>query len=127
MSREHAVKPDAVETDPEKIRKLALFREEVKRDDAGSEAQRVYKEFDSLTEFALAATQSVAELRRLLDAQPTAAAPAPRPHRGGDRAAARPADLRHPDLITSGGALRGTCRGGVRGVPRSRRRAPSRG
>jgi hypothetical protein len=69
MGPDHEVKPAAVEQDREKIRKLEAFREDVKRATAESRVHRVYKEFNSLPEFAEAATQSVAELRRFLDAQ----------------------------------------------------------
>jgi hypothetical protein len=69
MSREHDVKPAAVEVDPIKICRLDAFREEVKRASEGSTIHRVYKVFDSLQDFEVAATQSVAGLRRLLDEQ----------------------------------------------------------
>jgi hypothetical protein len=69
MSSEHEVKPAAVEVDPGKRSKLDAFREEVKRASAGSTVHRVYKEFDSVQDFEVAATQSVAELRRLLEEQ----------------------------------------------------------
>ena len=65
-----------VEQDPEKKRKLEAFREDAKRSSADSRVHRVYKVFNSLSEFEVAATQAVAELRRFLDAQ---AAPADRP------------------------------------------------
>jgi hypothetical protein len=69
MSSEHDVKRSAVEVDPVKIRKLDEFREEVKRALEGSRVHRVYKEFDSLQDFEVGATRSVAVLRRLLDEQ----------------------------------------------------------
>lgn len=69
MGPEHDVKPGAVEQDQEKIGKLNSFREEVKRATADSHVQRVYKEFNSLREFDVAAMQSVAELRRYLEEQ----------------------------------------------------------
>ena len=47
---------------------MEAFREEVKRSTAESRVQRVYKEFNSLREFEIAAMQSVAELGRFLDA-----------------------------------------------------------
>ena len=68
MGTDHDVKLGAVERDPEKIRKLEAFREEVKRSTAESRVQRVYKEFNSLREFEIAAMQSAAELGRFLDA-----------------------------------------------------------
>jgi hypothetical protein len=67
MSKQHPVVEDAVELDPDKRSKLEAFREEVKRASEGSAVHRVYEEFDSLQEFEVAATQSVAELHRLLD------------------------------------------------------------
>ena len=69
MGEDHDVKRADVERDPEKTRKLDAFREEVKRAAADSSVQRVYQEFNSLHEFEVAATQSIAELRRLLDGQ----------------------------------------------------------
>jgi len=74
MGPEHDVKLGAVEQDPEKFRKLEAFRDEAKRATAGSRVERVYKEFNSLREFEVAAMQSVAELRRSLDQQHQAAA-----------------------------------------------------
>jgi hypothetical protein len=73
---EHEVKQRDVERDSEKRRKLEAFQEEAKRLSADSHVHRVYKVFNSLNEFEVAATQSVAELRRFLDTQ---AAPADRP------------------------------------------------
>ena len=67
MTRQHPAGEDAVELDPGKRSKLDAFREEVKRASEASMVNRVYKEFDSLQDFEVAATQSVAELRRLLD------------------------------------------------------------
>ena len=69
MGSQHDVKPAAVEVDPMKIAKLDAFREEVKRASEGLTVHPVHKEFNSLQEFEVAATQSVAELRRLLDRQ----------------------------------------------------------
>jgi hypothetical protein len=69
MGDDHDIKLADVERDPEKVAKLDAFREEVKRAEAESRLQRVYYEFNSLHEFELAATRSVAELRRLLDVQ----------------------------------------------------------
>src|SRR5579875_3247218 len=77
MGPEHDVKQRDVETDPEKKRKLDAFREYAKRPSAGSSVHRVYKVFNSLGEFEVAATQSVAALRRLLDSQATAAGQPP--------------------------------------------------
>jgi len=77
MGADHDVKLGMVERDPEKMVKLEAFREEVKQATADSRVQRVYKEFNSLHEFEVAAAQSVAELRRLLDAQQGSGAPVP--------------------------------------------------
>jgi uncharacterized protein DUF4062 len=77
MGADHDVKLGMVERDPEKMIKLEAFREEVKRATADSRVHRVYKEFNSLHEFEVAAPQSVAELRRLLDAQQGSGAPVP--------------------------------------------------
>ena len=76
MGPDHDVKQRDVEQDPEKKRKLEAFREDAKRSSADSQVHRVYNVFNSLSEFEVAATQSVAELRRFLDAQ---AAPPGRP------------------------------------------------
>lgn len=69
MGPDHDVKRADVEQDPGKNRKLEAFREEAKRSSAGSRVHRVYEVFNSLAEFEVAATQSVAELRRFLDEQ----------------------------------------------------------
>lgn len=75
MGPDHDVKPRSVEQDPEKRRKLEAFRSDVKRATADSPTHRVYKEFNSLDEFTVAATQSVGDLRRLLDSQTVTAIP----------------------------------------------------
>ena len=85
MGPDHPVLQRDVELDPDKQRKLAAFREEAKRSSEDSHVDRVYKVFNSLSEFEVAATQSVAELRRLLDSQ---TAPA---RRRRTRAQSRPA------------------------------------
>ena len=69
MGDDHDVKPNAVERDPDKIRKLEAFRDEVKRESENSRLHRVYATFNSLGEFEVAAERSVAELRRFLDGQ----------------------------------------------------------
>jgi hypothetical protein len=80
MGNRHELTVDDVERDPDKQRKLEAFREQVKRSTAASAVHRVYKEFNSLREFELAAMQSVAELRRYLEARsrpaPAASSPA---------------------------------------------------
>jgi tetratricopeptide (TPR) repeat protein len=75
MGPDHDVKQRDVETDPEKRRKLEAFREEAKNSSADSRVHRVYKVFNSLSEFEVAAAQSVAELRRFLDARAIPAGP----------------------------------------------------
>lgn len=86
MGPNHAVHPAAVEREPEKIRKLDAFREEVKRATANSPVHRVYREFNNLADFSIAATQSIAELCRHLDARSAPAArsgaPSPGEHDG---------------------------------------------
>jgi hypothetical protein len=77
MGAGHDIKLGMVERDPEKMAKLEAFREEVKQATADSRVQRVYMEFNSLHEFEVAAPQSVAELRRLIDAQQSSGAPVP--------------------------------------------------
>ena len=69
MGPDHDVKQRDVEWDPGKRHQLEAFRQEAKRSSAGSPVHRVYKVFNSLSEFEVAATQSVAELRRFLDAR----------------------------------------------------------
>lgn len=69
MGAAHKVDQDAVELDPDRRRKLQAFREEVKRVTEGSTLHRVYAVFNSFHEFEVAATQSVAELRRFLEAE----------------------------------------------------------
>ena len=69
MGDDHDVKPNAVERDPDKIRKLEAFRDEVKRAAADSRLHRVYATFNSLGEFEVTAERSVAALRRFLDGQ----------------------------------------------------------
>jgi hypothetical protein len=69
MGRKHPLTVDAIEGDPGKRQKLDAFRERAKRMTSDSSVHRVYKEFNSLKEFAPAATQSVAALWRFLDAR----------------------------------------------------------
>ena len=68
MGEDHQVKPADVERNQVKATKLAAFREDVKRESEDSPIERVYYEFNSLRDFERAAWQSVAELRRFLDA-----------------------------------------------------------
>lgn len=68
MGEDHRVRPADIERDEQKEIKLAAFREDVKRVSGESPIERVYYEFNSLRDFELAAVQSVAELRRFLDA-----------------------------------------------------------
>jgi hypothetical protein len=65
MGPGHLVTEDAVELDPVKRAKLEKFREEAKF--AGGDVHQVYEEFTDLASFATAATQAVAELRRVLE------------------------------------------------------------
>jgi hypothetical protein len=67
MGDQHDVKIADIERDPEKIKKLEDFRENAKRIRLDSSIHRVYKVFNNIQEFEVAATQSVAELRRFLD------------------------------------------------------------
>jgi len=105
MGPDHDVKPRDVESDPEKKRKLDAFREDAKRAAAGSQVHRVYKEFNNLSEFEVAAAQSVAELRRFLDAQATQAGQPPAPvapgRSAGDGIPAPPALYAEPRYIGS--------------------------
>ena len=67
MGPKHPVTAEDVETNPDKMRKLSAFRENAKRMTPESSVQRVYKVFNDLHEFEVAAVQAVAELRRYLD------------------------------------------------------------
>ncbi len=67
MGVQHPVTLADVETDPGKKQKLLAFTERAKR---MSSVDRVYKVFNSLQEFEVAAMQSIAELRRHLDTAP---------------------------------------------------------
>jgi hypothetical protein len=67
MGDEHDVKLGDVETDPESIVKLRAFRDDAKRFEPGGAVHRVYKVFNDLHEFEVAATQAVADLRRHLE------------------------------------------------------------
>ena len=102
MGPDHDVKQRDVEQDPEKQRKLDAFREEAKRSAADFGVYRVYKEFNSLGEFEVAATQSVAELRRFLDvlALPPPE-PSARPAPAGDDIPVPPALYAEPRYIGS--------------------------
>ena len=77
MGDDHDVKLGDVEREPEKINKLAAFRENAKRMSPDSPVHRVYKVFNSLPEFEVAATHSIAELRRHLDMQDARLTPEP--------------------------------------------------
>lgn len=105
MGPDHEVKQRDVESDPEKRHKLDAFREDAKRATADSEVHRVYKVFNSLSEFEVAAAQSVAELRRYLDAQAAAAGQPPAPEAperaAGDGIPAPPALYAEPRYIGS--------------------------
>jgi tetratricopeptide (TPR) repeat protein len=80
MAADHTVTEADIELDPGARKKLAAFREDVKRATADAPVRRVYCEFSSLAAFSVSATQSMAELRRHLDAQedpPSPPAPGP--------------------------------------------------
>ena len=94
MGDDHVVKRADVETDPKKIDKLNAFRENAKRLKRESSVHRVYKVFNDLHEFEVAATQFIADLRRFLDEQDdplTARKEEPTP--AADTAAAEPAPI----------------------------------
>lgn len=102
MGPDHDVKQRDVEQDPDKRRKLEAFREEAKRSSADSRVHRVYKVFNSLAEFEVAATQSVAELRRFLDDQAGQPSARTAPEAGeGDGIPAPPALYAEPRYIGS--------------------------
>src|SRR5258708_3757370 len=67
MGDRHDVKPGDVETDPDKIKKLQAFRDRAKRMNPDSAVHRVYKVFNDLQEFEVAATQAISGLRRDFD------------------------------------------------------------
>jgi uncharacterized protein DUF4062 len=105
MGPDHDVKSRDVELDPAKRNKLDNFREEAKNSSAGSRVHRIYKVFNSLGEFEVAATQSVAELRRFLDAEAAKAgqlvAPIVADSVDGDNIPAPPALYAEPRYIGS--------------------------
>lgn len=69
MGDQHDVKPADVERDLENFKKLEAFRENAKRISENSSVHRVYKVFNNLHEFEVAATQSIAALLRVLEEQ----------------------------------------------------------
>jgi hypothetical protein len=105
MGPDHDVKQRDVESDPEKRSRLEAFREDAKRLAADSRVHRVYKVFNSLNEFEVAATQSVAELRRFLDEEATEAGRPPVPaapeRAAGDGIPVPPALYAEPRYIGS--------------------------
>lgn len=86
MGDNHLVHWFDVEPDPAKTAKLNAFRERAKRIGPDSQVHRVYATFDSAEDFAVKATQAIADLRRFLDEkaapiiQQQHVAPAPIPH-----------------------------------------------
>lgn len=66
MGPDHPVKAADVEIDPEKKKKLDAFRERAKRLRPTSSVHRIYKVFNDLPEFGIAAMQSVGYLRNYL-------------------------------------------------------------
>ena len=101
MGPEHDVKQRDVEDDLDKKRKLEAFREEAKRSSADSRVHRVYKVFNSLAEFEVAATQSVAELRRFLDDEAAPGADETAPEADADGIPAPPALYAEPRYMGS--------------------------
>ena len=93
MGDQHPVREADVEMDPDKRQKLASFREDAKRPNPDSAVHRVYKTFDDLDQFKGAAIQSIAELRRHLDAQ---ASPPPQPAPEPAPAPGEPAPIPRP-------------------------------
>ena len=76
MGDKHPVIPADVETNPDKIKKLAAFRERAKRMREGSEVERVYEVFEGQPQFvAMAATA----IGRLIPHLETDAGEAPKP------------------------------------------------
>ncbi|MDX8030081.1 DUF4062 domain-containing protein [Lentzea sp. BCCO 10_0856] len=73
MGDDHPVRVADIERDQVKQAKLDQFREEVKL--ADGELHRVYRVFTSLEDFTSGATQSVSELRRLLESEPASVTP----------------------------------------------------
>jgi hypothetical protein len=67
MGPDHPVKAADVEIDPEKKKKLDAFRERAKRLIPTSSVQRVYKVFNDLQDFGVAAMQSIGYLRDHLE------------------------------------------------------------
>jgi tetratricopeptide (TPR) repeat protein len=67
MGPDHPVKAADVETDQEKKKKLDAFRDRAKQLSPGSSVHRIYKVFNDLQEFSLAAMQSVAYLAAHLE------------------------------------------------------------
>ena len=78
MGEDHPIKKSDIESDPEKSQKLEAFRENVKRLNPDSSVHRVYATFNNLHEFEVAATQSIADLRRYLDEQAESATTYPK-------------------------------------------------
>lgn len=107
MGDEHDVKPGDVEKDLEKQNKLETFRENAKRLKPDSAVHRIYKVFNNLNEFAVAATQSIADLCRHLNAHanpatsvPQVSVPAP-PQPKADPIPTPPAFYAEPRYIGS--------------------------
>ena len=75
MGDNHSVKPADVERDAEKMRKLEAFRDNAKRLKPDSSVHRIYKVFNDLNEFQVAATHAIAGLRIYLDKQDKLATP----------------------------------------------------
>ena len=67
MGDDYCLKSRDIERDPEKDKKLKRFRENAICLKKYSPLPRIYKVFNDFSEFEVAATQSVADLRRLLE------------------------------------------------------------
>ncbi|MBL8179060.1 MAG: DUF4062 domain-containing protein [Bryobacterales bacterium] len=93
MGDDHPISKRHVETDPVKIKKLEAFRELAKKG-------RIYAEFNSLDDFRAKAIQSVAELRRVIEANPLLAK-APEPDSTDDPIPKAPAFYAEPRYIGS--------------------------
>jgi tetratricopeptide (TPR) repeat protein len=70
MGDDHPVKKADVETDPDKRKKLDVFRDRAKRMRADGEVQRIYETFESLEQFAPAAAIAFGNLIQQIERSP---------------------------------------------------------
>ena len=70
MGDEHPVTKADIELDPDKRKKLDVFRERAKQMHGGSKGERVYEVFQNLEEFSTAAAIAIARLVRHLTPPP---------------------------------------------------------